>query len=84
MPKCLWALCKQLLGELGGGYPCGLGLGSLKLRPVERLADALVAFGVLYGESALAQGLGKLFAPALPAYDDDAAALGQGVPNGQG
>ena len=84
MPKCLWALCKQLLGKLGGGYPCGLGLGSLKLRPVERLADALVAFGVLYGESALAQGLGEVFAPALPAYDGDGAALGQRVPNGQG
>ena len=82
MPKCLWALCKGLLGELSGGYPCGLGGGSLKLRPVERLADALVAFGVLHGESALAQGLGKLFAPALPAYDDDVAALGQGVPDG--
>ena len=84
MPKCLWALCKQLLGKLGGGYPCGLGLGSLKLRPVERLADALVAFGVLHGETALAQGLGEVFAPALPAYDDDAAAWRQVAPNGQG
>ena len=84
MPKCLWALCKQLLGKLGGSYPCGLGLGSLKCVPVERLADALVAFGVLHGKTALAQGLGEVFAPALPAYDGDGAALGQRVPNGQG
>ena len=84
MPKCLWTLCKQLLGKLGGSYPCGLGLGSLKCVPVERLADALVAFGVLHGKTALAQGLGEVFAPALPAYDDDGAALGQRVPNGQG
>ena len=84
MPKCLWTLCKQLLGKLGGSYPCGLGLGSLKCVPVERLADALVAFGVLHGKTALAQGLGEVFAPALPAYDGDGAALGQRVPNGQG
>ena len=79
MPKCLWTLCKQLLGKLGGSYPCGL-----KCVPVERLADALVAFGVLHGKTALAQGLGEVFAPALPAYDGDGAALGQRVPNGQG
>ena len=84
MPKCLWTLCKQLLGKLGGSYPCGLGLGSLKCVPVERLADALIAFGVLHGKTALAQGLGEVFAPALPAYDGDGAALGQRVPNGQG
>ena len=84
MPKCLWTLCKQLLGKLGGSYPCGLGLGSLKCVPVERLADALVAFGVLHGKTALAQGLGEVFAPALPAYDGEGAALGQRVPNGQG
>lgn len=84
MPKCLWTLCKQLLGKLGGSYPCGLGLGSLKCVPVERLADALVAFGVLHGKTALAQGLGEVFTPALPAYDGDGAALGQRVPNGQG
>ena len=84
MPKCLWTLCKQLLGKLGGSYPCGLGLGSLKCVPVERLSDALVAFGVLHGKTALAQGLGEVFAPALPAYDGDGAALGQRVPNGQG
>ena len=84
MPKCLWTLCKQLLGKLGGSYPCGLGLGSLKCVPVERLADALVAFGVLHGKTALAQGLGEVFAPALPAYDGDGAALGQRVPDGQG
>jgi len=57
-------------------------VGSLKSLPVERLGNALVAFGVLHGEAALVQGLGEVFAPALPAYDDDGAALGQRVPDG--
>ena len=61
-----------------------MGLGSLKSLPVERLGNTLVAFGVLHGKAALAQGLGEVFAPALPAYDDDGAALGQRVPDGQG
>ena len=83
MPKCLWALCKQLLGKLGCGYPCGAGGGSLKRLPVKRLGDALIAFGVLHGKAALAQGLSEMLAPALPADDDDAAAGRQAVPNGQ-